>query len=152
MTRRIHLRTDTDGSLVVIAPPRMTRTDIQHILQNRVARVMRFLEKDRKRRYETANGFAQDVRRYLDDEPIMARPPSNLYRLRKFVHKNRGTQQDVTAVRAYSAARQVRQIWFCQLDLAAHRDTDAAQPLATKVLLRAVRSEFLRPLICVPHL
>jgi eukaryotic-like serine/threonine-protein kinase len=51
--------------------------------------VMKCLEKDRNRRYETANGFAMDVQRYLADEPVMANPPSARYRLRKFVRKNR---------------------------------------------------------------
>jgi serine/threonine protein kinase len=51
--------------------------------------VMKALEKDRTRRYETANGFARDVQRYLTDEAIEARPPSARYRLRKFVRRNR---------------------------------------------------------------
>src|SRR5436853_3371230 len=52
--------------------------------------VMKALEKDRNRRYETANGFAMDVQRYLADEPVMACPPSAGYRLRKFVRRNKG--------------------------------------------------------------
>src|SRR5262249_8002308 len=40
--------------------------------------------------YETANGFAMDVQRYLADEPVVAGPPSAWYRLRKFVRRNRG--------------------------------------------------------------
>jgi eukaryotic-like serine/threonine-protein kinase len=52
--------------------------------------VMKALEKDRTRRYETANGFAQDVQRYLADEPVLACPPSVGYRLRKFVRRNKG--------------------------------------------------------------
>jgi hypothetical protein len=51
--------------------------------------VMRALEKDRTRRYETANGLAMDVLRYLSNEPVMARPPSRLYRFRKLVRRNR---------------------------------------------------------------
>jgi serine/threonine protein kinase/tetratricopeptide (TPR) repeat protein len=50
--------------------------------------VMKALEKDRSRRYETANGFAQDIQRYLADEPVQACPPSSGYRLRKFVRRN----------------------------------------------------------------
>jgi serine/threonine protein kinase len=46
--------------------------------------VMKALEKDRNRRYETANGFAMDVQRYLADEPVLASPPSAWYRFRKF--------------------------------------------------------------------
>jgi serine/threonine protein kinase len=51
--------------------------------------VMKCLEKDRTRRYETANGLAADIRRYLDDEPVVATPPSALYRTSKFVRRNR---------------------------------------------------------------
>ena len=49
--------------------------------------VMKALEKDRNRRYETASGFAADVQRYLDDEPVQACPPSAVYRLRKFMRR-----------------------------------------------------------------
>jgi hypothetical protein len=52
--------------------------------------VMRALEKDRNRRYETANGFAQDIQRYLADEPVLACPPSAAYCLRKFLWRRRG--------------------------------------------------------------
>src|SRR5262249_44365427 len=52
--------------------------------------VMKALEKDRNRRYETANGFAMDVQRYLADEPVQACPPSVGYRLRKFARRNKG--------------------------------------------------------------
>jgi len=51
--------------------------------------VMKALEKDRNRRYETANGFAQDLQRYLADEPVQACPPSLGYRLRKFSRRNK---------------------------------------------------------------
>jgi tetratricopeptide (TPR) repeat protein len=51
--------------------------------------VMKALEKDRSRRYDTANGFARDIERYLHDEPVQACPPSARYRLRKFLHKYR---------------------------------------------------------------
>src|SRR5262249_41116934 len=52
--------------------------------------VMKALEKDRNRRYETANGFAMDVQRYLADEAVQACPPSAWYRVRKFVRRNKG--------------------------------------------------------------
>ena len=52
--------------------------------------VMKCLEKDRSRRYETANGLARDVGRFLADESVEAFPPSAGYRLGKFVRKNRG--------------------------------------------------------------
>ena len=52
--------------------------------------VMKALEKDRRRRYETANGFAVDVLRYLSGEPVQAVPPSAGYRVRKFFLRHRG--------------------------------------------------------------
>jgi serine/threonine protein kinase len=51
--------------------------------------VMKCLEKVRERRYETANGLARDIQRYLADEPVEARPPSAGYRLSKFVKRHR---------------------------------------------------------------
>ena len=86
--------------------------------------VMKALEKDRARRYETASSFAADVRRFLAEEPIEARPPSTAYKLKKFVQRNRpavltaaamaaallagtaaATWQAVRATRAEAAAR-----------------------------------------------
>jgi eukaryotic-like serine/threonine-protein kinase len=51
--------------------------------------VMKALEKDRTRRYESASGLARDVERYLHDEPVEAGPPSARYRLRKYARKYR---------------------------------------------------------------
>src|SRR5262249_49036745 len=52
--------------------------------------VMKALEKDRSRRYETANALGRDVQRYLADEPVEAGPPSAGYRMRKFLRRNKG--------------------------------------------------------------
>src|SRR5205814_10107618 len=49
--------------------------------------VMKTLEKDRNRRYETASAFAADVQRYLKDDPVQACPPTVGYRLRKLVRR-----------------------------------------------------------------
>ena len=51
--------------------------------------VMKCLEKDRTRRYETANGLAFDLKRHLDNEPVLARPPSQLYRFQKMANRNK---------------------------------------------------------------
>jgi eukaryotic-like serine/threonine-protein kinase len=53
--------------------------------------VMKSLEKDRNRRYETANGFANNIERYLHDETVLACPPSAAYRFRKFARRNKRT-------------------------------------------------------------
>jgi WD40 repeat protein len=60
--------------------------------------VMKALEKDRTRRYETAIGFASDVRRYLSDEPVHACTPSAMYRFRKFALRNKVALVTATVV------------------------------------------------------
>ena len=60
--------------------------------------VMKCLEKDRRRRYETANGLAADVARHLDCEPVVARPPGTLYLLQKRVRKNMVAYASATAI------------------------------------------------------
>ncbi len=62
--------------------------------------VMKALEKDRRRRYETANGLAMDIQRYLNGEAIVAAPPSNAYRFRKFVRRHKGIALSGAAVAA----------------------------------------------------
>ncbi len=79
-----------------IEPARLTRLmrgDLDWI-------VMKCLEKNRSRRYETANGLAQDVERHLKNEPVLAGPPSRLYRVRKFVGRNRVMVTAATMVTA----------------------------------------------------
>jgi eukaryotic-like serine/threonine-protein kinase len=60
--------------------------------------VAKCLEKDRNRRYETVTGLAVDLQRYLNDETVVARPPSTAYRVRKFVRRNRRAVLSVAAV------------------------------------------------------
>ena len=70
--------------------PRLMRGDLDWI-------VMKSLDKDRTRRYETANGFARDIQRYLDGDAVEASPPSARYRLAKFARKHRGALATVGA-------------------------------------------------------
>src|SRR5208282_116413 len=68
-----------------IEPPRLLsqlRGDLDWI-------VLKCLEKDRTRRYATANGLAMDIECFLKEETVLARPPSQLYRLQKLVRRNR---------------------------------------------------------------
>src|SRR5262249_25565693 len=77
--------------------------------------VMKALEKDRNRRYETANGLAHDLQHYLADEPVEACPPTAGYKLRKFARKHKAGLATAagfaallvlgTAVSAWQAAR-----------------------------------------------
>jgi serine/threonine protein kinase/Tol biopolymer transport system component len=62
--------------------------------------VMKALEKDRQRRYDTPTAFANDIQRFLNHEAIEARPPSTSYRLQKFVQRNRALAVGVACVAA----------------------------------------------------
>jgi serine/threonine protein kinase/Tol biopolymer transport system component/Tfp pilus assembly protein PilF len=66
--------------------------------------VMKSLEKDRGRRYETANGLALDIRRHLDHEPVLARGPSPTYRLQKFLRRHRSKTIAVLAIAVTAGA------------------------------------------------
>ncbi len=70
---------------------RLMRGEIDWVL-------LKALEKDRARRYETANGFARDIQRYLADEVVEARPPSTAYRLRKFVRRHKAQATAVSVI------------------------------------------------------
>jgi serine/threonine protein kinase/tetratricopeptide (TPR) repeat protein len=73
--------------------------------------VMRALEKDRSRRYETANGLARDLERYLADEPVEACPPSAVYRLKKVLRRYRGPVLGAAVVLLALAAGVVASTW-----------------------------------------
>lgn len=68
-------------------------TDLRHLVSQLSGDldwiVMKALEKEKSRRYDTVNGLAMDVARYLNDEPVLARPPSGAYRLRKLARRNK---------------------------------------------------------------
>jgi serine/threonine protein kinase/tetratricopeptide (TPR) repeat protein len=84
--------------------------------------VMKSLEKDRNRRYETAAGLARDVDRYLKDELVEARPPSVGYRLRKSIRKNRGPVIAVSLVFLALLAGVVGTTWGMMRALEAERE------------------------------
>jgi WD40 repeat protein/serine/threonine protein kinase len=82
--------------------------------------VMKALEKDRARRYETASAFAADVQRYLNDEPVEACPPSAWYRFRKFARRHRTGLRTASAVALavlLAAAVSIVLIWRANQDL-----------------------------------
>jgi len=88
--------------------------------------VMKCLEKDRTRRYETANGLAADLKRYLDNEPVVARPPSRLYRFGKTVRRNKLAFAAAAAVIASLAAGMGLSTWLFFREREAHRRQVAA--------------------------
>ncbi|MCH6552180.1 MAG: HEAT repeat domain-containing protein, partial [Planctomycetes bacterium] len=106
---------------------------------------MKALEKDRNRRYETANGLAMDLRRHLDHEPVLAGPPSAAYKLSKFVRRNRVTVAagSVVALSLIAAAAVSVGFAFSEAEqrrlAATERDTaKAVNEFLTKDLLAAV--------------
>jgi tetratricopeptide (TPR) repeat protein len=103
--------------------------------------VMKALEKDRRRRYETANDFAADVMRYLTDQPVQACPPSAGYRLRKFVRRNKGPVAAGLALAALlllgTVGTSIGLVW----SLKAERRARNAEGLATDRLLEVTKEK-----------
>ena len=92
--------------------------------------VIRALEKDRARRYETANGLAMDVQRFLDNEPVVARPPSRVYRLRKLIRRNKGSFVAGATVALALIVCLVLSTWFWQWERVERKRAVLAEKLA----------------------
>jgi serine/threonine protein kinase/tetratricopeptide (TPR) repeat protein len=99
--------------------------------------VMKALEKDRNRRYETASAFAADVRRFLGEEPVEARPPSAWYRFRKLARRNRVALTAAALVAAALLLGTVASSWQAVRATRAEAGARAAEDKATKERDRA---------------
>jgi WD40 repeat protein/serine/threonine protein kinase len=119
-----HRRTNPSGL------SRLVRGDLDWI-------VMKALEKDRTRRYASASGFADDIARHLGNEPVVARPQSAAYKMRKFVRRHRGPVAAATAIvvtiivlgsltvwQARIAQRRAHQIWVSSVLSSAEASED----------------------------
>jgi serine/threonine protein kinase len=117
---------ESAAALVDIAARRRTEpARIGSILRGELDWIaMKALEKERERRYETADALALDVRRYLRGEAVAAAPPSRLYQLKKFVRRHRVT---VTAAAAVAAALLIGVIGFAWLAQVAREQRDLAR-------------------------
>src|SRR5204862_3734448 len=73
--------------------------------------VMKCLEKDRTRRYDTANGLAADIKRFLTNEPVTARPPSAVYRFQKAFRRNKVAFTAAAGVGVVLVIREVVSTW-----------------------------------------
>ena len=113
---------------------RMVRGDLDWI-------VMKALDKDRTRRYETAGALARDIERYLHDEPVEASPPSRRYRLRKFARKNRRLIATAAGFVLLIAAGAGVTTWQAMRAHKAERQALNARDDATEQLRQAKRSE-----------
>ncbi|MES2924009.1 MAG: tetratricopeptide repeat protein [Verrucomicrobiota bacterium] len=93
--------------------------------------VMKALEKDRTRRYETANGLAMDIQRHLANEPVLARPPSSAYRFQKLVRRNKLAVLATGVVLAVLVAATGISVWQATLARKAAADALEARNEAT---------------------
>jgi serine/threonine protein kinase len=103
--------------------------------------VMKALEKDRNRRYQTANGLGMDIERYLDNEPVIARPPSRFYRFQKLVRRNKVVFLAVGAVSVTLIAGLGTSTWLFLKEREARQEQvrlrkEAEQGRANEALLR----------------
>jgi serine/threonine protein kinase/tetratricopeptide (TPR) repeat protein len=106
--------------------------------------VMKTLEKDRNRRYETATGFAADLQHYLNDEPVVACPPTAAYRVRKFASRYRAALVTTAGFVAVLLAATTLSTWLAiraisaeglaqsrfEAEAAARQDAEAARKSA----------------------
>ena len=138
---RPSVRLSSSNNLPKIAAARKTEpTKLSKLVRGEIDWiVMKCLEKDRSRRYETANGLARDVERYLHDEPVEACPPSAGYRLRKFARKYR---MPVTVAAAFALLLVVGVVVSAWQAVRATRAEDEAvqqRDLATEAEAEATR-------------
>jgi WD40 repeat protein/serine/threonine protein kinase len=103
--------------------------------------VMKALEKDRARRYETANGFAADIKRFLANEPVVARPPTALYRLQKAVRRNKLAFAAASAVATALVLGAVVSSWQAILAFRAKHAADQNAARANTEYIRAQAAE-----------
>jgi eukaryotic-like serine/threonine-protein kinase len=106
--------------------------------------VMKCLEKDRNRRYDTANSLAKDIEHYLHDEPVQACPPSAAYRLRKFVRRNRAAVVAVVSTMLALAVGLVLMAWQWRVAEDRRQQAERAEAEARKsaAQLKAVNDFF----------
>jgi non-specific serine/threonine protein kinase/serine/threonine-protein kinase len=107
--------------------------------------VMKALEKDRKRRYETPNDFADDVMRYLTDQPVEACPPSVSYRFARYARRNRVALTAAVMVATALISGTGASLWQAAQARRAQRKAEAAEARAANeaAIARAV-NEFLQ--------
>jgi len=96
--------------------------------------VMKCLEKDRVRRYDTANGLAMDIQRHLKNEPVVARPPSKLYELQKTVRRHKVGFAATTAIMAVLAVGVTLTTW--QAVRATNAKQEALKAQASEIIQR----------------
>src|SRR4030095_8814711 len=92
--------------------------------------VMKALEKDRARRYETASALATDIQHHLNNEPVVARPPSSFYKFQKLVRRNKLAFGAITGVSTALVLGLCVASWALVREHAARREAESARNLA----------------------
>lgn len=120
------LSTMHDADLTTIARQRQAATQkLIHLIRGDLDWiVMKSLEKNRTRRYETASSFAGDIEHFLNNEPVVARPPTVFYRFQKLVRRNQLVFTASTAVAIAIVAGLVVSTWMFFREQAARREAD----------------------------
>jgi serine/threonine protein kinase/tetratricopeptide (TPR) repeat protein len=131
------LSTMLDADLTNIARQRQAATQkLIHLIRGDLDWiVMKSLEKNRTRRYETASSFAGDIEHFLNNEPVVARPPTALYRFQKLVRRNKVVFIAATAVAIAVVAGLVVSMSLYYREQAARRDADREAQRSRQVAL-----------------
>jgi serine/threonine protein kinase len=114
--------------------------------------VMKSIEKDRRRRYETANDFAEDVVRFLNGDTVSARPPTMSYRVQKYVRKNKGLVASLCSIASLFIIGLIGSIWFSlamidarrladEKTLEAERNSESAKRFAEVAIAEKTKAE-----------
>ena len=102
--------------------------------------VMKALEKDRTRRYESASGFAADVERYLTNEPVEARPPTVGYKLRKYIRRNKGLVASLATITVVMLVAIILVSWGFYSERIARADAQTTAKRTRDILMLVVDS------------
>jgi serine/threonine protein kinase len=127
--QRPSVRLSTSGALAKVAAARKTEpTKLSRLMRGELDWVvMKCLEKDRSRRYDTASGLAKEVERYLKDEPVEARPPSAWYRFRKATRRHRTALSVAGVVAAVVVLGTTVSLWQASLARADRQRAERAE-------------------------
>jgi uncharacterized protein HemX len=102
---------------------------------------MKSLEKDRSRRYESAGSLAADIQRYLSDEPVLACPPTTMYRFQKFARKHKPALATAAAIALCLILGTTVSAWQAARATTAEAQADANEQRAVASEQKAIANE-----------